>query len=297
LMLSRGYRQPRGLFGKSWFDRFAALILLVGFAPVIAIVWLLVKCTSEGPGIFAQRRVGLGGKVFRMYKFRSMCENAEADGKAKWCGEKDPRVTPLGRWLRKLHLDELPQLWNVARGDMSFVGPRPERPEIIAYLEKEIEKYHDRLLVRPGITGIAQINLPPDQTIDSVRRKQSLDILYIREMSWHFDIRIMLATAMRLFGLSGVTVTYLMGLHREPQVDGASPTIGVDERDELSTTPFSSTSGGTKSGERSGILRVSSGGDASSHDDSHDSSTAVLDREPSAHEDQEVDRRRRRPLH
>ena len=149
-----------------------------------------------------------------MLKLRSMCNNAEAKSGPRWADENDARVTWIGRWLRKLHLDELTQLWNVARGEMSLVGPRPERPEISEVLHPVIDQYYDRLKVRPGVTGLAQINLPPDHTLQDAMRKQVLDLNYIDQAGPWLDFRMLVATALRLIGLRGETVMRMMFLCR-----------------------------------------------------------------------------------
>lgn len=202
-------RGPRGKHNtyhdrKLALDRAAALILLVPAIPAIAILVCLVKLTSPGPGIFRQRRVGRNGEVFTMYKIRTMRCDAEAVGGAQWStGAKDPRVTRLGRWIRKLHLDEFPQLFNVLRGEMSLMGPRPERPEFVEILTKAIPGYARRHQVRPGITGLAQINLPPDSDLESVRRKLTLDMEYVERASLALDARMFLCTCLRLVGMHG----------------------------------------------------------------------------------------------
>jgi hypothetical protein len=150
-----------------------------------------------------------------MYKLRSMRCDAEAGTGPVWAGAAaDPRVTPLGYWLRVLHLDELPQLYNVARGEMSLVGPRPERPEFVSVLARKIPGYVDRLEVLPGITGLAQINLPADTDLHSVRCKLVLDQQYIRSAGVVMDVRIILCTLLRLFGLRGGRAVSLLGLTR-----------------------------------------------------------------------------------
>ena len=188
-----------------------ATTALVVTSPVMLAVAALVKLTSRGPVLYRQTRVGvdrryadrrtdqrrvhdLGGRLFEMYKFRSMVIDAEADGKAVWAQKKDPRVTTLGRVLRKTRLDELPQLYNVLRGDMNIVGPRPERPSIFAELRENIPQYPMRQRVKPGITGWAQINQSYDACIDDVRRKVSYDLEYISRQSIFEDLRIMSMT-------------------------------------------------------------------------------------------------------
>ncbi len=188
---------------KYIFDRVVAISLLLVLWPLMLVLWLAVKATSPGTGFYLQSRVGLNGKVFRVIKLRSMCRNAEAGGKLIWSNKADARVTPLGRILRKLHLDELPQLWNVACGDMSLVGPRPERPEITASLEKLIPGYHSRHRVKPGITGLAQVNLEPDTNINLTRKKQVLDVRYIENSNFWLDLRLMFATSLRVIGVPG----------------------------------------------------------------------------------------------
>jgi lipopolysaccharide/colanic/teichoic acid biosynthesis glycosyltransferase len=195
-------------------DVLAAAVLLIPGLPAIVILVVLVRLTSRGPGIFRQRRVGRDGNVFTMYKLRTMTEDAEEKTGAVWTVRNDQRITPLGYWLRKLHLDELPQLINVLRGEMSLVGPRPERPEFVDVLEKEIPGYLKRLAVLPGVTGLAQINLPPDDGLDSVRRKQHLDLLYIESADLWLDLRMMACTSLRLFGIRGETATRWMRLER-----------------------------------------------------------------------------------
>ncbi|WP_372719816.1 sugar transferase [Novipirellula sp.] len=199
---------------KYAFDRCLGGVLLVLTSPLVLVLIFLVKLTSPGPGLYRQTRVGLNGKTFEIIKLRSMVKNAEKPGQPVWCVRHDSRVTWLGKILRKLHLDELPQLWNVASGEMSLVGPRPERPEICESLAEQIDNYYHRNTVKPGVTGLAQVNLPPDETIDDVRRKQILDLRYIEEASWWLDLRMMAATALRMVGVKGEVVMKMMGLCR-----------------------------------------------------------------------------------
>ena len=199
---------------KSGFDRALGFCLFVVCSPVILILAMIVRFTSRGPAIYRQTRVGKNQDSFELLKLRSMVQNAETPGKPVWCVTNDVRITKVGRVLRKLHLDELPQLWNVAKGEMSLVGPRPERPEICENLAEEIHCYHDRHQVKPGITGLSQINLPPDQTIEDVQKKQILDVLYIQEANIWLDLRMVLATALRMFGIKGETVIRLLRLCR-----------------------------------------------------------------------------------
>jgi lipopolysaccharide/colanic/teichoic acid biosynthesis glycosyltransferase len=160
-----------------------------------------------------------------MYKIRTMVHNAEAGTGPTWATSNDPRLTRLGYVVRKLHLDELPQLWNVVRGEMSLVGPRPERPEFTHWLAKEIPGYLDRLTVLPGITGLAQINLPPDSDLESVRRKLQLDLEYIRTAGAFLDLRMMACTAFRMIGLRGDVAMRLCWVKRTVKssvLDGGS---------------------------------------------------------------------------
>ncbi|QEF99610.1 UDP-N-acetylgalactosamine-undecaprenyl-phosphate N-acetylgalactosaminephosphotransferase [Stieleria maiorica] len=204
---------------KYFCERVLALGALVIVAPVILILVILVRATSKGPGIYRQERVGLGRKSFDVFKLRTMYQDAEADGRAKWSQKGDPRITPLGRFLRRTHLDELPQLWNVVIGDMSLTGPRPERPSICEKLKQHIPNYYARTEVKPGITGLAQINLEPDCTIDDVRRKQCLDLHYIHHANLWLDLRMLFATVLRMIGIRGSVVTRWMGLCRKHVIE------------------------------------------------------------------------------
>lgn len=202
-------------------DRFLAVMMLIPAMPLIGALALLVRMTSRGPGIFQQERVGRGGKIYTMYKLRSMRVDAEAGTGAVWSQRQDPRVTWLGKILRATHLDELPQLFNVAKGEMSLVGPRPERAEFVCVLAEKIPGYMKRLTVLPGITGLAQINLPPDTDLLSVRRKQHLDMDYIQTANWWLDMRIILCTSLRLLGINGMTAMRLLALQRKvPEFTG-----------------------------------------------------------------------------
>jgi exopolysaccharide biosynthesis polyprenyl glycosylphosphotransferase len=171
----------------------AAALLLVT-APVSLLVAALVKLSSAGPVLFRQQRVGLRGRIFVLYKFRSMYADAEARTGAVWAAKDDPRITPVGRWIRKYRLDELPQLVNVLKGDMSIVGPRPERPEFVAQLIEQIPFYRQRLAVKPGLTGWAQINHKYADTLEDVVTKLEYDLYYIRHLTPTLDAYIMLHT-------------------------------------------------------------------------------------------------------
>jgi lipopolysaccharide/colanic/teichoic acid biosynthesis glycosyltransferase len=176
------------------------LCLLVLAAPLILLAALLTKLTSRGPAFYLQVRLGRGGLPYTIYKIRTMTHQCEKSSGPQWSKAGDPRVTRIGAFLRATHLDELPQLFNVLRGEMSLVGPRPERPEFIPHLERAIPHYRDRLRVRPGVTGLAQVQLPADTDIRSVRRKLTYDLYYIRHMSPWLDARIILCTVLRVLG-------------------------------------------------------------------------------------------------
>jgi len=178
-----------------------ALVLLVLAAPILAITALLVKWTSSGPAFYTQRRLGLHGRPFTIFKLRTMQHNCESLTGPRWSVPGDPRVTPLGRFLRKTHLDELPQLLNVLWGDMSLVGPRPERPEFLAELEATFPRYRERLAVRPGITGLAQVQLPPDTEVTEVAHKLACDIYYTQQVTLGLDFRLLACTAAYALGV------------------------------------------------------------------------------------------------
>ncbi len=163
-------------------------------APLMLAVAALVRLTSPGPVFFRQQRVGKNNRIFTLYKFRSMVLDAEANSGAVWATRNDPRVTPLGRWLRKLRLDELPQLFNVLKGDMSIVGPRPERPEFVCDLEKRIPYYRQRHCIKPGITGWAQIKHKYGDTIEDTIVKLEYDLYYIKNLAPALDAVIMFHT-------------------------------------------------------------------------------------------------------
>jgi len=179
---------------KPKFDRVVGLALLGAFAPVIGLCALLVKLTSRGPAFYKQERVGERGRTFDIIKLRTMRCDAEKDSGPVWADEKDPRVTLLGGLLRRTHLDELPQLVNVVRGEMSLVGPRPERPYFVQQLRERIPGYDQRLTVKPGITGLAQVRAGYDHAVRDVRRKVKLDVMYVQRMCWWVDFIIIVRT-------------------------------------------------------------------------------------------------------
>jgi len=191
----------RTLFIKRSFDLIFATILLVVTAPLVGLCALLVKVTSRGPAFYTQERVGRFGRVFTIFKLRTMYHHCEHLTGPTWSVPGDPRVTPVGRALRALHLDELPQMVNVLRGEMSLIGPRPERPEIAYRLAQAIEGYNARLAVLPGITGHAQVHLPPDTTVADVREKVRLDRYYLSRLSFWFDMLTLARTGLKVIGL------------------------------------------------------------------------------------------------
>lgn len=191
--------------GSAWFLRcketgefLLALALLIVTAPVIMLAAIAVRFTSRGPVLYSQTRVGRHGKPFTIWKVRTMINNSEALTGACWARPGDARITPVGWFLRRTHIDELPQLWNVLRGEMALVGPRPERPEFVPQLDAAIANYRDRLLVKPGLTGLAQVQLPPDTDLASVQRKLAYDLHYVQHRSLWLEVRIYVATALHL---------------------------------------------------------------------------------------------------
>lgn len=181
-------------FFKRLMDIVLSLILLILSLPVFLTVILLIRITSKGPAIYRQKRVGKFSRQFTMYKFRTMYQDAETGTGPVWARGDDPRITPVGFWLRKLRIDEIPQLMNVLRGDMSLVGPRPERPFFVEQFLKQIPLYHRRLRVRPGITGWAQVKWKYDESFDDVVEKTKYDLFYVENMSLRMDLKILINT-------------------------------------------------------------------------------------------------------
>jgi exopolysaccharide biosynthesis polyprenyl glycosylphosphotransferase len=183
----------RTLVAKRVFDVLCASLGLVLSLPLLAATAIAVKLDSPGPVLYSQVRAGAFGRTFKIHKLRSMRTDAEKHG-AVWAAEDDPRVTRVGRVIRKLRLDELPQLWNVLVGEMSMVGPRPERPELLAHLEHEIPFFRQRLCVKPGITGHAQVRCRYGASIEDALEKLQYDLYYMKRMSLWFDLSILLDT-------------------------------------------------------------------------------------------------------
>ena len=197
---------------KHVLDFLAALLLSVVGLPLVALAALLVKLTSRGPVFYTQTRVGKDGRLFQIYKIRTMIHNCESLTGPRWSIPGDPRVTRIGWLLRVTHLDELPQLLNVLRGEMSLIGPRPERPEFVPELERVLPAYRQRLTIRPGVTGLAQVQQPADSDIDSVRRKLAYDLYYIRNIGPWMDLRLLIGTFFHALGLPFRTLGRLFGL-------------------------------------------------------------------------------------
>jgi lipopolysaccharide/colanic/teichoic acid biosynthesis glycosyltransferase len=209
---TRAARQAAAAAARRALNVAAALLVLVLALPLMVVIAVLVKLTSPGPVLYRQTRVGLdrrapgsgghwrrevdyGGRLFTIYKFRTMTAPPGASRLQVWAQPDDPRVTPLGRVLRRYRLDELPQMWNVLRGDMNVVGPRPEQPRIFDDLRGQVDRYAERQRVLPGITGWAQVNQAYDRCVDDVRRKVQMDLEYIERQGVLTDLRIMLLTA------------------------------------------------------------------------------------------------------
>jgi exopolysaccharide biosynthesis polyprenyl glycosylphosphotransferase len=196
LIFSDGFSSGRRIssVAKRLFDLAASALLLLLSAPIIAIAAVLVKLESKGPAFFRQTRVGLYGQTFDILKLRSMRNDAEVAGKAVWAEKDDPRITRVGRFIRKVRIDELPQVWTVLRGQMSFVGPRPERPQFVDDLEGHLPYYAERHMVKPGITGWAQINYPYGASLEDSRHKLEYDLYYAKNYTPFLDILILLQT-------------------------------------------------------------------------------------------------------
>jgi len=194
-IFSGGFRKGRVLMlAKRTLDLVVAALGLIVLSPIMAIVALAIRITSQGPAVYHQQRVGKDGRLFTIHKFRSMRVDAEALTGAVWASVDDPRVTPVGRFLRRTRLDELPQLWNVVRGHMSFVGPRPERPEFVDDLGTQIPFYGQRHAVRPGVTGWAQVRHRYGNTVEDSLEKLQYDLFYIKHLSIAFDLFVILET-------------------------------------------------------------------------------------------------------
>ncbi|MBP3756580.1 MAG: sugar transferase [Prevotella sp.] len=179
---------------KRIFDIVLSALCLIIFSPLMLICYLAIKWDDHGPAIYKQARIGLHGKPFYIYKFRSMRTNAEEDGYHLFNDDEDKRLTRVGKMLRDRHLDELPQLWNVLKGDMSFVGPRPERPYYIRQIMEHDPRYERLYQIRPGVTSYATLYNGYTDTMEKMLRRLELDLYYLEHRSWWFDIKILVKT-------------------------------------------------------------------------------------------------------
>ena len=185
---------------KDLSDRILGVVGLVILMPLLALLCAIIRLTSRGPVFFRQERVGQNGQTFHILKLRTMVDDAEGATGPIWAQDNDPRVTAFGRFLRMSHLDEIPQLINVVMGKMSIVGPRPERPVFVEQFKRQIPNYEDRLSVKPGITGLAQVYHSYDSTLRDVRKKLAYDLIYIKKMCMMTDIVIIFLTVRCLTG-------------------------------------------------------------------------------------------------
>jgi len=223
--------------GMKWaMDMTVALFLFLLTLPLVLFAMALVKLTSRGPAIYSQTRLGKNGRPFTIYKLRTMTQDAERNG-ACWSLPGDSRVTPIGRWLRKTHLDELPQLWNVLKGDMSLVGPRPERPEFVPQLEQAIPHYGVRLQVRPGVTGLAQVQLLPDSDLGSVQLKLAYDIYYVHHAGLWLDLRVCWATFFHMLSVPFSWLRVIFGFPPKSRIEAEYQGRLIDDRLEKNTAP------------------------------------------------------------
>jgi lipopolysaccharide/colanic/teichoic acid biosynthesis glycosyltransferase len=200
-------------------DILLALVLAIPTTIVVLLAALVVKLTSKGPAFYTQKRVGKDGRIFTIVKLRTMIHDCESITGPRWSLPGDPRVTPVGWVLRATHLDELPQLLNVLRGEMSLIGPRPERPEFVPQLERVLPSYRQRLNVRPGITGLAQVLLPADSDVESVRKKLTHDLYYIRHLGPWLDMRLMICTGLYALAIPFRITSKLLGLPTSAKIE------------------------------------------------------------------------------
>jgi len=191
---------------------------------------VLIKATSRGPALYSQTRLGKNGKPFMIYKLRTMLHQCECLTGARWSTPGDPRITPLGRLLRKTHIDELPQLWNVLRCEMSLVGPRPERPEFVPQLEQAIPHYRARLHMKPGLTGLAQLQLPPDTNLASVKLKLAYDLYYIGHAGLWLDLRLIAGTVFKMLGCSFRALRCLFRYAEQDRIERAYHQLPMSQK-------------------------------------------------------------------
>jgi sugar transferase (PEP-CTERM system associated) len=195
LIFSKGFNKSKTKrFVKRSIDLLLSSLIIITLCPLMLLVALLLKLDSKGPIIYSQQRLGEFGKPYRIHKFRSMIQDAEKLTGPKWAEDNDPRITQIGRFIRKWRIDEIPQLFNVVKGEMSFVGPRPERAHFAKELEQQIPYFRERLNVKPGITGWAQICYGYGATVEDAIEKLNYDLFYIKNMSILMDLMIVLRT-------------------------------------------------------------------------------------------------------
>jgi len=232
----RSLQVPKYYQYKWYVDVAISILTLPVLGTVILLFMFLTWLTSKGPVIYTQIRCSKDGKPFKMYKIRSMYVDAETRSGPVRPGDYDPRVTPIGGIMRRFHIDELTQIVNVWRGEMTVIGPRPERPEAAEIFKKEIPGYEYRMLVLPGLTGYAQLNRPPDWDVKGIRKKLILDLEYIERASFWFDMRILLGTALKLFRMKntyfGGLPLKMCGAYRDPQESPWADIIGCEEFDD-----------------------------------------------------------------
>jgi lipopolysaccharide/colanic/teichoic acid biosynthesis glycosyltransferase len=206
---------------KHTLDFAIALVLCIPALPVVILAALAIKLTSRGPAFYTQVRLGKNGRPFAIFKLRTMTHQCESLTGPRWSVPGDPRVTYLGWFLRKMHLDELPQLLNVLRGEMSLVGPRPERPEFLPELEGALPTYRQRLQVRPGVTGLAQVQLPPDKDVGSVRKKLAHDLYYIRYLGPLLDLKLLICTGFYALGIPFRILSWILFVPESDRIEVA----------------------------------------------------------------------------
>jgi sugar transferase (PEP-CTERM system associated) len=206
LIFSDGFwaSQDFSIFAKRLLDVTASLIMLILTAPILCITALLIKLTSPGPIFYRQERLGQYSKPFKVLKFRSMRIDAEKDGTPQWAQQGDPRVTAVGRFIRATRIDEIPQILNILKGDMSFVGPRPERPFFVEQLAAQIPYFNERHVVKPGLTGWAQLNYPYGASVEDARQKLEYDLYYVKNYSLFLDLLIIIQTVRVILWQDGV---------------------------------------------------------------------------------------------
>jgi lipopolysaccharide/colanic/teichoic acid biosynthesis glycosyltransferase len=230
------------IYFKPAMDCCLAVLMLIVSLPIVVLAAIAVKLTSRGPIIYSQTRLGRNGRPYAIYKIRTMYDKCEWKSGICWSTKGDPRITPVGRFLRLTHIDELPQLWNILRGEMSLVGPRPERPEFFPGLEKSVPRYRERLGVRPGITGLAQVQLPADTDIESVRRKLAHDLHYIQILSFWLDLRILVSTTLHVVGLKYWVGRFLFTMPTATATTNNDEVAEDCRQDEEAMRPFRSAS-------------------------------------------------------